>query len=357
MPIDLFRLAALIERAPSAVRVMGALRQAQQGDPEAIAYLMREGWKDALGIYNPRLRTAAEMAVPKGREAWQLFRQALRGNVIDGSAEEVLPWSDIVRHLKAETHGAHVIVGPTGSGKTNLALRLAEIWQNRFQRPVYVISGYPEDIPDWAERTSMRQLLHWVERLASYLEPEENSEGKELEEKRSKAGQKPATEAEIRAMSGKIIVIDEASMSMGGISSVGKQTARDVAAYAMTQCRHVRWHVVYVGQLLRHIREDLRSNAVLFVKHPSGQEMLNDRSDDIFIKRTWEAATEAFRGLRSSPYYQDYPDVRAWSWVRAPLLGGHGTDGVLMPCGQVGDPIDDMAEADGETFEEAEDGK
>lgn len=337
-------IARFIERAPSALKLAGGINEARKGNPEALQYLLREGWKDGLEVYNPMYRNAAEIALPRAREAVSLFQSVISGNVIDGDYRVIVdPWVDVVRHVRAETYGAHVIVGPVGSGKTNLALRLAEVWRARHGYPVYVVAGYPGDLPDWAERASMTDLYEWVETLMLYLEPAKAQELEDEEEeekpKRRKKKRRPVTERDIRAMSKRVIIIDEASMSMGGISSVGRQMARDVAACAMTQCRHTKWLVIYIGQLLRHIREDLRSNATLFVKQPSGQEDLNDRSDDPFVKNTWRTAGAAFEDLRRKPWYTNQPDLRSWSWVRSPMLGGHGFDGVMMPCGLVGDPL------------------
>lgn len=352
---DILRIARL---AATGAKIYNHSQRLQRGELESLDYLLRQAPYETIDAYRPGAGEVARSAVDYAYQTWQMLTGQDR--VIDGEYRVLdgPPWADALRHIPAMQFGATIILGPIGGGKSKTGLRLADIWRPRTGYDVEVVAGYRSDYPDWAKPISMKTVVARARLLSRYLDEQGVTEDdRELFEKlgmgpKEKDRDKPTfrvTQSDLRRASHKIYIIEESSISMGSMSSVGKTTARDAAQILAMHCRHEEFRslVIYIGQLMRQIAAPLRTNAMLLFKEPGGEEMDFDDPNDGAVKRLWREAAMAFEANKGSPYYHDYPR-KSWCYCRAPGLGGHGFSG-MIPFKLPG--ADDVIEAEYEDEE------
>ena len=343
---DVFRL---LTQAPTAARLLVSARAAAKGDEAAIAYLKSDGYAEALDLLRPGTGSAARLAVDQAQSASAGIRAAvatlggeLPGEYIDGEysvlEDGAPPWSAFLRSWLRLGYGGNVILGGIGSGKTALALRMAQRLADQLGYEVEAINLYGDDCPEWATTVSSRVLIKRMKRLKRYLDSlamddEEDSDDWDAEEDNDPKELKDSRPATLPA-GGKVIVIDEASLTM---SHSANDPARRAAIQALMQCRHLGWVVIYIGQQASQIPLQVLQQAVLWVKKPSGDESDLDR-DNPFVRQLWRLAQEAHADAQRSPWYVDpWRDWRAWAYCYCrSLAGGPGYQGLLpfsMPEG------------------------
>lgn len=338
MPLaDLFYLARL---APTATKLISIAKRAADGDPAALDYLKRQGWHEALELLQPGAGDTAQVIIEQTRQAARNIEQALNGNVIDAQYRvlDSAPWSGFLERLIGQRHGAHIILGPVGSGKTSLALKLAQRYQAEHGYRVECVQMYGEDKPSWAVTISRETLVKRMQRLAAHLDG--LAEDDDESESKSEPAPMPPTE--------RVIVIDEASL---GLSNNPNDPARRAAIQALASCRHLSWQVVYIGQWAGLLPLSLLGQSVVWVKKPDGREQYTDR-DNPAVRDLWARASEAFRELQSSPWYTEpYRDPRAWAYCDCASLAGKTGYHGMVPF----TPASDTTEADYEEVKEASD--
>ncbi len=313
--LDLVRL---LNDAPKAIKIYGAARRAADGDEAALAYLKAEGWREGLDLIRPGAADVGQQIFDRARQAVADIRGIAAGDVIEGEFREVsapIPWRDFLGRVRRQSFGGHIIVGPIGMGKTQLAKRLAWTWRRQHGYQVEAVDLYDEDCPDWAVTIGMSTLVHRMKRLKRYLDAKAiRDDDEDPEEEDEDLRGIPATMPPQR----RVVIIDEAGMAMG---TQAADAPRRAALRALTQARHIQWCVIYIGQDFRQIPEVLLSQCTRWAKHPNGDEAHTDR-DNPLVRAFWTRAGEAFSQVRQSPHWAQFPDVRAWSYVESPPING-----------------------------------
>lgn len=320
------QLLRLLQKSPDIVRLYGVARDAAHGDPRALDYLKREGLYDIAEIWRTGGGVAARQLVQTAREVIRPTGE----DVIDAEYREVggPPWDAFLRRVFAQPNGAHIILGPVGSGKTSLAIKLAHRFHLAHGYKVNTVSMYPEDLPDFATPISTETLVKRMNMLRAYLRAVEDEDADdELDDKvDDDKSQAPARLPPRR----RVIIIDEAGMTL---SSNPHDPVRQAALRALAQCRHVNWQVIYIGQLAGQFPLGLLGQSIVWVKRPDGREMDTDRISEPFVRRLWEQATEAFHNLRSYQWYggeEAWQTPKSWAFVDAQSVnGGPGFSGLV----------------------------
>lgn len=316
-------LLRVVGQSPTIVELAGMARQAAEGDEEARKYLKEHGIFRALDVIRDGAGSAARGALKAYRE--------VQPETIDCEfrvIEEHDSWERFIRWLKAQRWGTYAVIGPKGAGKTELAMRLAQVWKQQTGWAVESVNVYPESRYDFVECVPTRRFINRIHGIVELLNPPEPGEKQEPEEP---GKHRPTTPEEIdRALEKyrrRIVVIDEMSLLVG---SGGMDAGRAMVRQVMAQARHLSWLIIYIGQLCRMFPADLLNCEAVFVKQPTGREAIVDR-DDALTQNLWTRAMEAFEEVRKEPRWADYPDMRAWSYVDSPSCGVHGYQG-LMPA-------------------------
>jgi len=326
----------LLQAAPNAIRLMDSVKRALNGDQSAIDYLRSEGWWQALEIIQPGAGGIGQQVVHHGEQAVTAIRDALQGNIIEGEYREVLGYDHFVRWIRRQRWGSYVIIGPKGQGKTTLALRLAQVWNNETGWPVEMVNAYPEDRLEFVEPVGTRKFIARIKRLVDLLNPPEPNRDEDDDED-TEPVEPEMLDRMLEPYKRRIIVIDEMSLAVG---TSGMDAGRILVRQIMAQARHLNWLIVYIGQLTRMLPQDLLNCDVVFVKKPAGREALTDRQEPLSMD-IWERATAAFQGVRNQPEWDHYPDVRAWAYVDCQDMGvGKGYQG-MMPFSRPSEEDDD----------------
>ncbi len=324
----------MIDAAPRAYSLGVAINQARHGDPAAVEFLRRQGVYEAADLVAPGAGLAAREFTGSVGSAIDQFRHTMGGDVIDAEYRVVdsgatqPPWTRFANWLKAREWGTFVILGPKGSGKTHTAMHLAEAWQDRLGYPVDTVNVYDEDRPDFARPMSLSRFVAIAAAIRELVDPSDETlyaDGQDSEYDTASI-EVPSLDR----LKKRILVIDEAGLAIG---KTGMDPVRDAVRVAMTQARHLKWLVIYVGQFARQLPPDLLASETTLMKRPHGDEGDVDRENRL-VQRLWSNATEEFDGLRTSPYWDTWPDTRSWAYAYCRNLGGqdHGYQG-LVPIG------------------------
>lgn len=337
------QLMRLLSSAPTAARLYNAWQRAQRGDREAIEYLRSEGWAEALDmLVAPGAGGVAKEALGHAGEAFRVLH-GLRpqGDVVDAEYRVVEeeeasgprpPWMGFLGRMFRQDHGAHLVIGPIGSGKTSLAVKMAHRLSEIHGYRVEVVNVYKDDAPSWAVSISQETLIKRMKKLARHLDSmavDDEDEGEDeqeqlIEEENEPVGLPPTD---------RVIIIDEASLGLGGGYA---SPARKAAIQALTQCRHLRWHVLFVAQWTGLLPLALLGQSTCWIKKPDGREAYTDR-DNPAVKALWLRANEAFAGLKQSEWYTgEWRDPRAWAYCDCQSLSGKPGYNGLVPFTPVG---------------------
>ena len=298
----------LLRSAPEIARLLQSLDGARRGDPEAVKYLRGDAVGDVAEIWRDGGRVAS-------KHAWAAVREVVRPS--DGSAPSYIdgqyrvldgaaPFEGFTHWLKAQRWGSFVLLGPKNSGKTTLAMRLGQLWQQETGWPVEAVMAYPDDRYPFVTSLSTNRFIGRMKAIIALLNPPESKKGEEAEPLDA-----DEIEARLEGYKRRIVIIDEASLVVG---TSGFDAGRGMVRQIMAQARHLEWLICYCGQLAKMLPNDLLNCEAIFVKEPTGREMDVDR-DDRLTRDLWTRATEAFKDVRKSPWWTDFPDKRSWSYV------------------------------------------
>lgn len=356
-PFELLgRLARVLDVIPPSVRVIGAVKAAafdhceacqdhgylvalDSGEvvqcpcvgkrAQAVDYLTKEGWREALDVARPGLGTSVRESLGRARETVRETHAIVAGKVVTADYRVLPrpPWEACQRALRDATWASIPIFGRRGGGKTMTALRLAEVIAEHSGYRVEGVNLYSDDMPKWVQPVSADLLVNRMQLLRRALALPEREE--ELSRRRNAVDQRAAAAA-ARALEGikrRIIVIDEASL----LDVSPQSPERRAVVAAMTQARHLEWVVIYVGQLMNQLPKTVLTSDVVLIKQPAGDEDSYDR-DDPAARALWQAAALAFERIEGDPNWWHPPHDRPEAWVyvkmRYPVL----YDGV-MPIG------------------------
>ena len=323
----------LLQSAPDAIRLTDAVTRAIKGDAQAIDYLKNEGWYQGLDVLQPGMGSIAQQVKHHLDSTASAIRDTLSGNVIEGEFREVVPWEHFASWLRRQKWGTFVILGPKGQGKSTLALRLAQVWQQERRWPVLAVNAYPEERYPFVEPVSTQKFMNEIKSIMRLLNPPPPKEG---EDERPDLGPEEL-DRRLTPYKRRIIVIDEMSLAVG---TSGMDAGRLMVRQIMAQARHLNWLIIYIGQLTKMLPQDLLNCEVVFIKKPAGREALTDRQEPL-TQDLWERAIEAFGAVRREPQWEYYPDVRAWAYVDCQDMGnGQGYQGMIPFSKPSGDEID-----------------
>lgn len=338
---DLATLVNLARSAPTAARLISQYQAAAAGDPRALDYLKREGLLETVDLIKPGAGETARQVRDHLRDAMGILRGELNTpgtidadyRVLDEDNEPgAPPWWGFLRRLLRQDHGAHIILGPVGSGKTTLAKRLAARYADMHGYQIEAVNMYADDVPAGAVTIGMDTLVKRMKRLTRYLAQytteDEDDEGQDDETwQETYIEEEPEPGPVSLPPTRRVIIIDEAILAM---SSNVNNPGRKSSLQALAQCRHLQWVVIYIGQWAGQLPLPLLGQAIVWCKQPNGREALTDRDHPI-VRDLWERTGAGFAELRRSPWYQEpWQDPRSWAYCDCQSLkGGPGYSGMV----------------------------
>lgn len=205
-----------------------------------------------------------------------------------------------VRRLYGMDSGVVLIMGPRGLGKTQLATSLAYNWRAAHGYPVLGVQLYRSDRRDWMIFKNMEVFIDGVGALVEAMDK----------------GEDPPSD-----ICRRVVIIDEAVLSL---HPKGKLNPILAVERIIWEARHLRWLVVIIAHLTKHIPMEMEAVDATFLKIPQEPDAVQEliRADRDDSRPLWEAAAEAYRRQQAEGL-QDHP-YKSWVYAHAPGLGYRG---------------------------------
>ncbi len=360
---------SLAARVPHAVEFLTSADRAyqQQGWKGAAGYVAAGGWRPGLTAVHPALAEAAEYGGPKVLEGVGDIYGYLTGRELGGEPEPetlVEPWKGPLAGLNSIDYGVIVIFGEKDFGKSTLALRLAYGARKRLNWPVDIVGVWKDDKPRWAHSISMRRVIARMQKVARYLDQEDDDEiddgltDAELAPKgKNVVPAEPIEDWEIDAMSRRIVVIDEGHLFFSGLGGDGSG-ARDAAKGLQNQVRHLKQILIVICQKQSEMPRNLKTAAIQLFK-PAGEQFVKSdyrEGEKMETTRIWAEVLSGLAAVKTGRIIQPpkkvwedpvaregiercalanrwfkppYDTVKAWSYLIASNLGGRDYHGPI----------------------------
>lgn len=331
-----------LQMAPAAVKLAVAVDRARQGDKKAVEWLKTVGWREGVNLFLENGDQAVDQISAHGKAALDTAKRAIRGdlNVVDADFRilsdepDRAPWQHFTRWLANRTWGSFVLLGPKGSGKTTLALRLAMVWHQRTGWPIEAINLYDDNALPFIYPVAPTVFLERVRKLNEILNPPKD-EGEDAGKPRLTMDEwAEQIKPKVAPYKKRIVICDEASLWIG---RSGQDKGRAALIGLMAQLRHIDYLLIVIAQTTRMLPLESLNCEAIFVKQPLGRESQADRADTPFIRDIWTAAGQGFEDIRQTDWWRDDPahglsnDPRAWAYADAPDVGGGHPYRGMMP--------------------------
>ena len=301
------------------------LLKAHSGDQAARGRLLRNALPMAANLVRP----GSGRIVRRGLELLDTARDGDRAELGGGETGDVGDVGDFeafVTRLLSRPYGFYVIVGEPETGKTTLALRLAQrLTLERHYKAVAVGGFHPDDRRIWGTDT-------WVE----YAHPASFLKAMGSIQRAMVAGREyPA------AIMRRVVLLDDASLTAhSGAAKFNRALLQAWNAY-----RHLKWIIVVTARTFKSIGPVAEACDARFMKKPEWGQLTTERPEAV---PWWRDADDAYRGLRRTPEWREAPNFKQWVYVHAPRLRYTGMLPYGGPLGVALGADEDPDELDGD---------
>ncbi len=265
--------------------------------PLAADYLIRPG---AGRLLERGLETLRDVAAEEG---WRLPG----GLATIGEGDPLPNYEPFVERLVAAPFGFYTIMGEPGTGKTVLALRLAQRIAEEHGYQVVSVGGmHPDDRRKWKtdEWIQLEAPGAFVKAMDAVAETMVTAR----------------VHRHRRELTGRVILLDDAIMT----AHISAKRFNQSLTQAWSIYRHLDWVVLLTARMFRALTTIAENADARFLKRPDWQQLSSERDKARFW---WRDAEAAYKGLRHSADWQTRPREREWIYVQAPGLRYTG----LMP--------------------------
>jgi hypothetical protein len=281
----------------------GELLRAHRGDTAAKGRLLRNALPIAADLVHP----GSGRYVRRGLELLDESRDADLALAEPEASGSLGDYTAFVTRLLARSYGFCVVVGEPDTGKTTLALRLAQrLALERNFRVVAVGGFHPDDRRRWDTDA-------WIEYAhpAAFLKAM-----RQVQRAMTRGVDYP------RGIKRAVVLLDDASL----IAHAGATTFNRALLQAFNAYRHLDWWIVVTARNFKSVGPVCEAADVRFLKRPMWAQLKHERPETL---DWWREADEAYRALRRSPEWEQAPSLKQWVYVQAPRLRYTG----LLPYG------------------------
>jgi hypothetical protein len=277
--------------------------KARAGDLEARQRLLHDG-----------LPLAADIVRPGAGHVLKVGLEFLNGAGINpatpaDAAPELPDYDHFVSKLLARRFGTFVVCGEPDSGKTVLALRLAERYLVEHGYQVVAVGGiHPDDRLKW--RTD-----DWIE----YEAPERFAKAMSAVSQAMLAGTSYP-----RDLKKRVVLLDDASL----VAHISQAAMVRALMRAWSAARHLDWVLILTARSFKSITTVAQGSDARFLKRPNWDALTKERPE---AREWWEAAERAFRQLRKTLDWQQSGNEKEWVFVQAESFGFEGLMRYALP--------------------------
>jgi adenylate kinase family enzyme len=258
--------------------------------PLAADYLIRPG---AGRLLERGLETLRDVA---SEEGWRL-----PGGLVDDTAGQLLPnYEPFVDRLVSSPYGFYTVMGEPGTGKTTLALRLAQrIVEEQGYRVVSVGGMHPDDRRKWSadEWIELEAPGAFVQAMGTVAETMVSARA----------------HRHLKEITHRVVLLDDAIMT----AHISAKRFNQALMQAWSIYRHLDWVILVTARQFRALTTVAENADARFLKKPDWQQLTSERDK---ARMWWREAEAAYRELRHSADWQQRPRERDWIYVQAPGL-------------------------------------